>query len=147
MELAEFEPAKEGSYGATSHLEEEHAGVVVQAAEGTFLIERMSAEGETEDAENNVFDGNGVDSQVTSYPDTVDAHICQICDQGFASDRTFMSHLASAHYWERLKQEYGSDVTTCPICRKVLTRSHATLHHIAEVHKVVMEYYAESSLP
>ena len=147
MEL-EFEPAKEGSYGGTCHLEVEHAGVVVQDAEGTFLIERMTDDGQggTEDAENNIFVGNGVDSQVTSYPDTVDAHICQICDQGFASDRTFMSHLASAHYWERLKQEYGSDVTTCPICRKVLTRSHATLHHIAEVHKVVMEYYAESSL-
>lgn len=157
MELAEFAPAKEGSYGGTSHLAEEHAGVVVQYAEGTFPIESMTddGQGETEDAENNVFVGNGVDSQVTSYPeellkskgDTVDAHICQICDQGFASDRTFMSHLASAHYWERLKEEYGGDVTTCPICRKVLTRSYATLHHIAEVHKVVMEYYTGNSVP
>merc|ERR1712192_98130 len=67
--------------------------------------------------------------------DTVIAHICQFCDLGFASDRTFMSHLASAHYWERLKREYGSDVTRCPICHKVLSRPSATLHHIAEVQK------------
>ena len=100
--------------------------------------------------ENNAFIEKVVGSEVTRNSeelddkgDTVNAHICQFCDQGFASDRTFMSHLASAHYWERLKQEYGGDVTTCPICHKALSRSYATLHHIAEVHKVVMEYYAE----
>merc|ERR1712181_122224 len=80
-------------------------------------------------------------------PDTVIAHICQFCDLGFASDRTFMSHLASTHYWERLKREYGSDVTICPICHKVLSRPRATLHHIAEVHKIALQYYAENSQP
>ena len=130
-------------------------GVVVSYhAEGTYLIESMSenGQGETEDGENNAVIGSSVDSWATSSQEellksmggTINAHICQFCDQGFASDRTFMSHLASVHYWERLKQEYGGDVTTCPICHKVLSRSRATLHHIAEVHKVVMEYYAEN---
>ena len=159
MELSVFETGKEESQGDTGDRAVEHAGVAVAFDEGTYLIENMNDEydgqGETEDAENNVFIGSGVDCQVASHPedlfmskgDTVDAHICQFCDQGFNSDRTFMLHLASAHFWERLKQEYGNDVTTCPICCKVLTRSYATLHHIAEVHKVVMEYYAEKSVP
>ena len=160
MELSDLEPSKDGSHemgeqiqtavelsGDTSHIEEEHA-----VAEETYMIESMT-EGETGDVENNVFIESGVDFQAASHPeellkrngDTVIAHICQFCDQGFASDRTFMSHLASTHYWERLKQEYGSDVTRCPICHKVLSRPSSTLHHIAEVHKVVMQYYAEKS--
>ena len=118
----------------------EKAGVIVSYADETYPIESMTdvGQGDAEDVENNV------DLQNASHPEELlNSHICQFCDQGFIGDRDFMSHLASAHYWERLKQEYGGDVTKCPICSKVLTRNRATLHHIAEVHKIVMVYYAE----
>jgi hypothetical protein len=68
---------------------------------------------------------------------------CGKCSAGQDTQRKFLKHLASVHYWSRLHRDYDHCGLACPEpdCSKTYSRQRTLLHHIAEGHGKVLDYY------
>jgi hypothetical protein len=71
---------------------------------------------------------------------------CGVCGAGHDGQKQFLTHLASVHYWDRLHRDYDHCGLACPEpdCSKTYSRQRALLHHIAEGHGKVLDYYKVS---